>query len=243
MKNRNTDLARFCIEKVGVPYVMGTSGKILTQAMYHDLAARNPGGWFTAKRLPTVQSWIGRQTTDCHGLLEWFLAELAGGKWLYDVTADSAFAAAEEKGAIGTVPELPGICVRYPGHVGVYIGGGYVAEARGFDYGTCITALGSRPWTHWYRHPKINYTKTELPAPSPAKIGRTTDRYSVVWLQLKLNGQISRGEIAGKALAVDGVYGSGTAKAVAAYWKKKGWTREAQVWGVGASTIRALQKM
>ena len=241
MKNKNTDLVKFCIEKIGTPYVMGTSGRVLTQAMYKELVKRNPAGWFTAKRLPAVRSWIGEETADCHGLLEWFVAELAGGKWIYDVTADGAFGAAKKKGTMDSMPELPGVCVRYKGHVGVYIGGGYVVEARGFDYGTCLTQLKSRPWTHWYQHPKINYSGTVLPAPSPAKVGKETGRYSIVWLQLALNRQIAKGYIAGQQLAVDGVYGSRTAKLAAAYWQKKGWTKKGEVWGVGKNTVKALQ--
>lgn len=236
----NGELVKFCIEKVGVPYVMGTSGKVLTRALYDDLAKRNPGGWFTIKRQPTVLSWLGKQATDCHGLVEWAVREQTGEA--YDVTADAAYNTAKVKGAIGTIPELPGVCVRYKGHVGVYIGGGYVVEARGFDYGTCITALEGRPWTNWYMHPKINYDEKMLPVPSPKKIGKTTSRYSVVWLQLKLNEQIAAGYIAGQALAVDGVYGRGTAEVTAAYWRKKGWTKDSEIWGVGESTIKALQQ-
>ena len=177
MKNSNTDLAYFCISNLGVPYIMGTNGKVFTGAMYNDLTRRNPSGWFTARRLPKVKAQIGKRTTDCHGLIEWFLAELAGGKWSYDTTAprdisrrdlsvqcqlqpddrvlvrrfsnlcrtrsrqrfhgifdlDEAFEAAQEKDGIGSLPEQPGVCVRFSGHVGVYIGGGYVVEARGFS--------------------------------------------------------------------------------------------------------------
>lgn len=237
---KNAELAKFCIEKVGTPYVMGTNGKAFTQTMYNDLIKRNPSGWFTAARLPTVKKYIGKATTDCHGLIEWFVREQSGQA--YDTTADAAYTAAKIKGAIKTIPELPGICVRYQGHVGVYIGGGYVVEARGFNYGVCITALKSRPWTHWYKHPQITYADTTLPAPSPAKVSKTTDRYSIVWLQLMLNKQLAAGYITGKALVVDGAYGSKTAAAAAAYWQKKGWTTSAAVWSVGANTIKALQK-
>lgn len=242
MKNSNVDLVRFCIGKVGVPYVMGTNGRVLAKATLDDLIRRNPGNWFTPSRVPVVRSLVGKRTTDCHGLIEWFIAELAGGKWTYDVTADGAFHTATVKGSIGSIPELPGVCVRYKGHVGVYIGGGYVVEARGFDYGVCITALKKRPWTHWYKHPKIQYTGTALPAPSPQKASKTTDRYSVVWLQLALNRQLAAGYITGTALTVDGVYGTKTAQAAGAYWRKKGWTRENEIWGVGKNTLKALGK-
>ena len=243
MKNSNTDLAYFCISNLGVPYIMGTNGKVFTGAMYNDLTRRNPGGWFTARRLPKVKAQIGKRTTDCHGLIEWFLAELAGGKWNYDTTADEAFEAAQEKDGIGSLPEQPGVCVRFSGHVGVYIGGGYVVEARGFEYGVCLTKLPERPWTHWYQHPKIRYAVKALPAPNPMKVGKTTGRYSIVWLQLALNRQIAAGYITGPALAVDGVYGSKTAKAAAAYWQRKGWSKKAEVWSVGANTVKALARV
>lgn len=240
MENTNTDLARFCVDKLGVPYVMGTNGQVLKKTALDDLVRRDPGGWFTAARLPAVRSWVGKATTDCHGLVEWFVREQSGAA--YDTTADAAFAAATVKGGIGGIPELPGVCVRYKGHVGVYIGGGYAVEARGFNYGVCITKLSARPWTHWYRHPKVKYAGDVLPAPCPAKVGRTTDRYSVVWLQLALNRQITFGYIEGALLDVDGIYGSKTAAAAAAYWQRKGWTKKGEVWGVGKSTIRALGK-
>lgn len=241
MENNNAGLAKFCIEKVGVPYVMGTNGKVFTQSMYNDLTKRNPGNWFTAARLPKVRALIGKQTTDCHGLVEWFVREQSGAA--YDTTADAAYNAAAVKGAIGTIPELPGVCVRYAGHVGVYIGGGYVVEARGFDYGVCLTKLSARPWTHWYKHPRIEYTKTALPAPEPAKVGKTTSRYSVVWLQLALNRQIERGYIKGAALTIDGMYGNKSAQAVGAYWQRKGWTEKSEVWSVGKNTVTAMQKV
>ena len=42
---------------------------------------------------------------------------------------------------------------------------------------------------------------------------------------------------------VDGVYGSKTAKAAAAYWQRKGWSKKADVWNVGANTVKALARV
>lgn len=178
MENSNSELARFCISKVGVPYVMGMQGKVLTKDLYNHLVKWNPGKWFTLGRRLKVKTWIGQEVTDCHGLIEWFVREQSGAA--YDTTADGAYLATQEKGAIESIPEQPGICVRYPGHVGVYIEGGYVVEARGFDYGVCITQLKSRPWTHWYRHNRIKYVDVVLPVPEPMQINGVTDRYLVV---------------------------------------------------------------
>ena len=53
------------------------------------------------------------------------------------------------RGPIDTIPELTGLSVHYPGHTGVYIGNGYVVEARGTFYGIVKTELKARPWRHW----------------------------------------------------------------------------------------------
>lgn len=76
------------------------------------------------------------------------------GTWM---SADGAFSIAAEKGHINTMPDIPGICVRYPGHIGIYIGGGDVIEARGTKYGVVKTKLKDRPWTHWLKYPGIEY--------------------------------------------------------------------------------------
>lgn len=238
MENSNTELARFCISKVGVPYVMGTQGKVLTKDLYNRLVKWNPSKWFTLTRRLKVKKWIGQEVTDCHGLIEWFVREQSGQK--YDTTVDGAYLAAQEKGTIESIPEQLGICVRYPGHVGIYIGGGYVVKARVFDYGVCITRLSARPWVDWYRHPKIQYTGVALPAPT--KVKKTSEKYAIIWLQLALNRQVTRGYIPGEKLAVDGVYGKKTAQVVAEYWKRKGWGEKAEVWSVGAGTVKALGK-
>lgn len=43
-------------------------------------------------------------------------------------------------------------------------------------------------------------------------------------------------------LTVNGLYGAKTAQVVAEYWRKKGWSKETEIWGVGKGTIKALGK-
>lgn len=62
-------------------------------------------------------------------------------------------------GTIDSIPEIPGIAVRYDGHVGVYIGNGKVVEERGFNYGCVMTDLKGRGWLNWYKIPTINYVE------------------------------------------------------------------------------------
>lgn len=55
------------------------------------------------------------------------------------------------------MPDMPGLAVRYDGHVGYYIGNGEVIEERGFAYGCVKTKLKDRKWLHWYKFPCIDY--------------------------------------------------------------------------------------
>lgn len=66
-------------------------------------------------------------------------------------------------GGIDSIPDEPGIAVRYSGHVGVYVGGGEVVEWRGFAYGCVITKLKDRKWTHWYKVPWCEYVAPARP--------------------------------------------------------------------------------
>jgi hypothetical protein len=66
-------------------------------------------------------------------------------------------------GTIDTIPEIPGIAVRYDGHVGVYVGNGYVVEERGFNYGCQKTKLKEHKWLHWYKLPWIIYEENSVP--------------------------------------------------------------------------------
>ena len=59
--------------------------------------------------------------------------------------------ACKRRGDIGSIPEIPGVCVfkKDMSHVGVYMGRGMVIEALGHAYGVVTSSLGSRPWAFW----------------------------------------------------------------------------------------------
>ena len=79
-----------------------------------------------------------------------------------DKSANGMFSYVKSKGCawgdISTLPEIPGIALRFNGHVGYYIGNGYAVEWRGFNYGCVRTRVKDRPWTHWYKLPFIDYS-------------------------------------------------------------------------------------
>lgn len=90
--------------------------------------------------------------------------------------------ACKKKGKIATLPEVPGVLVFKTGHVGVYIGGGYVIHAGGHNKGVVKEKLMvAANWTDWGYCPLINYVtetntepKSTTPAPKPAAETKTT---------------------------------------------------------------------
>ena len=84
-----------------------------------------------------------------------------------DKSADGMFSYCKAQGmdwgGIDTLPDIPGVAVRYSGHVGIYVGGGEVVEWRGFAYGCVETELKDRKWTHWYKIPWVEYVDEDKP--------------------------------------------------------------------------------
>ena len=149
-------------------YVYGTIGQVLTASIISQKQQQYPNE--INKHLSLIRTFIGKRTVDCVNLIKSYLWWNENKNDVaydpkYDtvngvpMSADGAFQIATEKGPINTIPDIPGICVRYPGHIGVYIGNGEVIEARGTKYGVVKTKLKDRPWTHWLKYPGIEYVE------------------------------------------------------------------------------------
>lgn len=120
----------------------------------------------------------GVRIFDCVGLIKCFIwhdysSSNASyyGKTCPDKNETGFFNEATEKGTIDTIPEIPGLMVYQPGHIGVYLGNGQVIEATAaFDKKIVITYFkGNHPdtgykrttWTHWFKMPYLNYDVQE----------------------------------------------------------------------------------
>jgi hypothetical protein len=200
----------------GWGYVWGTFGQVLTPDLFAAKVRQYPdgvGNYFDFIRT----HWVGRRTTDCVGLIKgcyW-----GEGKYFAatDVSADGMFAKATEKGDINGIPEIPGLCVRKEGHIGVYIGDGWVIEAHGTKYGVIKTPLkGGTPWTHWLKCPYLNYVTAApaAPAPAPAPAPSVSYNAAAADLQRALNAGGFR-DNAGHQLDTDGKPGPLTKQALA----------------------------
>ena len=144
-------------------YVWGSHGDVLTSSELKRLK-KIFGANVTDKEDYIKSHWLGRRTSDCVGLIKgygWYDETSGNIKYgtneMKDVTADGMFNAAVEKGPISTMPDIPGIAVWHQGHIGVYIGNGYVIHAANTYDGVIKTPITSSGWTHWLKVPYINY--------------------------------------------------------------------------------------
>lgn len=163
MSKTNTGLKDYCIKMLGLPYWYGTYGQTSSKQLYYSKRRQYPNQYQWA----CPDSQLGKRVHDCVGLIKGYLwSETPSSKPKYkssqDVSANGMYDVCKIKGNINTMPDEVGILVFMDGHVGVYIGNGYVIEARGHAYGVVKTKLAGRGWKRWGKCPWIKYNKTDV---------------------------------------------------------------------------------
>jgi len=171
MKKTAKGLVEYAKAQLGRPYWYGSFGQAGSKE-FHDQKKN---------QYPKQYTWDYDGTTakvhDCVGLIKGYL-------WCdgpedttpvynaaQDLSANGMRNVCKTKGEMATMPDIPGVLVFFNNHVGVYIGGGEVIEARGHAYGVIKTKLADRPWTSWGYCPYITYEepkKEELTQDKPA---------------------------------------------------------------------------
>ncbi len=163
----NLDLVQWAIAAYNANwgYVMGIYGLVMTEDLLEAKIQQLPDAVGSYEDYIRA-NYMGVRTADCVGLIK-------GYSWLNvdtgvigyatnghpDVGADQLYNAATVKGPISTMPEIPGLIVHATGHVGIYIGNGYVIEAMGTRYGVVKTRVANRNWTGWCKSPYITYVE------------------------------------------------------------------------------------
>lgn len=162
MAKTNTGLVEYAKAQLGKPYWYGCTGQKSTKDLYA----------YKKRQYPKQYTWscpanqLGIKVHDCVGLIKGYLwcdsptSTTVHYNASQDVSANGMLEKCKQKGTISTMPDIPGILVFLPGHVGVYIGGGYVIEAKGHAYGVVKTKLAGRGWKSWGKCPWITYEET-----------------------------------------------------------------------------------
>lgn len=150
MSKTAAGLIEHCKGKLGTPYVYGAKGEILTQAILDRLARENPGTYTSAYKAKAAK-YIGRRCTDCSGLISWYTGRIRGSYNYHDT-------AVERVGIDHLDESMAGWALWKPGHIGVYIGGGYCIEAKGINYGTIKSRVTATPWQKVLKLCDIDYT-------------------------------------------------------------------------------------
>lgn len=156
-------------------YVYGSFGRTLTESLINQKAVQYAYNLPRKSLYKKIMDSKGTEYAfDCVGLIKAYYWNWNGGKTDYksnqDVSANGMLSAAKVKGKIATMPEVPGLLVHMSGHIGIYIGGGYVIECTPSTKfakqshgagGVCKTKLTDRKWTSWCECPFIDYIDDE----------------------------------------------------------------------------------
>ncbi|MCR5635863.1 MAG: peptidoglycan-binding protein [Clostridiales bacterium] len=73
----------------------------------------------------------------------------------------SMLASSPESGYVyNGIPNIHGLGLYQPGHVGVYVGGGMAVDARNEYYGVCYQSVYTKSWTSWFKVSGVSYPNT-----------------------------------------------------------------------------------
>ena len=144
MTKTNTGLVEYALAQVGKPYWWGTFGQTASAALLAQKREQYPEYY----KADDFESQFGQRVHDCVGLIKGYLwsdtpQSAPAYKASQDVAVSGLYLACKEHGSMGTMPELPGVCVFMAnmGHVGVYVGDGYVVEATGHARGVVLSLI------------------------------------------------------------------------------------------------------
>jgi len=100
-----------------------------------------------------VYVWGGASygAVDCSGLI---YSYVGGGA---RVTEDMLYSSPESGYVSDGVPDIPGLGLWQPGHVGVYVGNGMAVDARDEVSNMCFSAVSSKSWVMWFKVAGISY--------------------------------------------------------------------------------------
>lgn len=254
-EHTNTELVKYCEAQLGRGYWFATYGNIASESLYKSKRAQYPQQYDKWAK-SSFTSQYGEKVHDCSGLFKGFFMTPRTDEYpnnpatyiaKYDMSADTLIKNCTETGDISTIPSIPGLVVWRSGHVGCYLGNGYVIEAKGHSYGVIRSKLSDGTWKKWGKHPYIEYVGVVEPEKKGdtvmidlpvLKKGNKTDTTVIKNLQILLNGKGYRDQN-GDKLVVDGSFGGKTQYAVQKFQANNGLSADGIV---GQNTWNKLMK-
>lgn len=206
-------------------YIWGTAGETWTAAKQAELEKttdkdREQGRLYGSK-------WIGHKVADCSGLFSWAFKQLGGYMYHGSNTMWNKYCTAKGEMRNGKrtdgKPLLPGTAVftynkkdGKRGHVGLYIGDGWVIEAKGTQAGVVNTKVTNSKWVEWGELKGVDYSGTApAPAPEPGPTNRPTIRKGNRNVYVKeMQTMLDRLGYSLGICGVDGDFGAATEKAL-----------------------------
>lgn len=170
MAKTNTGLVAHAQAQLGLPYIYGTYGKVLTADLVRRKAKQYPTQLYPSREEYALKHFLGKRSYDCAGLVKSYMFQetpTSPPKYSekYDKNVGGLIKACTETGKMSVMPEIPGLLVfRKTEHVGIYAGNGIVIEAKGFNYGVVKSKLSAGKWDKWGKLSWISYPKKiEIP--------------------------------------------------------------------------------
>ena len=160
-------------------YIWGTAGTEWTAAKQKQIEQTTDSDRANSRKYGS--KWIGHMVADCSGMFAWSFKQL-GGKIAHGSNSIwNSYCSSKgqlKNGKRTDGKELkPGTAIftynkekKNRGHIGLYIGNGYIIEAKGAYYGVCKSKITESRWVEWGELKNVDYGGDSQPS-----TGNTTD--------------------------------------------------------------------
>ena len=210
-------------------YIWGTAGEKWTEKKQEELVKKydsNPSKYSDYARAASIgKKWIGREVTDCSGLVKWAMKKLGVTKGIYHGSNSQFNKNCIKTGKIEKGVKIPIGALIFTGkdvgshnHVGILVGETCVCEARGTDAGVVHTPLSNKKWTYWGLLKDVIYTTPTEKKEEPAVVKHSTLRRGAKGAEVELMQSLLAKD--GSTLEIDGIFGPGTQSAVKSFQKR-----------------------
>ena len=212
-------------------YIWGTAGVKWTQARQDALEKTTDSNRAQGRKYGS--KWIGHMVADCSGLFSWAFAKLGG--YMYHGSNTMWDKYCTDKGDLKDGKRtdgkelLPGTAVfcynaskKNRGHVGLYVGNGWVIEDASTTQGVIRSKITNSKWVEWGELKGVDYSGEPVKEPvkeEPVKTEKTIRKGNMGETVKKCQKMLEQLGYDLGICGVDGDFGQATEKAVKAFQK------------------------